>query len=382
MPRIKNTLLLITRNYPPTQGGIETMAHEFAKHASKKGWIVHLVHVGQAACRTCHPEVARYRHLPGTSRWPALIVSTFALPWLVFRLRPNILINMQVTTAPGSLICSRLWRLPYLVFCHGLEVMHVRRGPWFWIRGLALRGAAKTISSSRFTDSLVAAFGVKTATREVILPGTHDFSPGEKVQGRATYFGPEAAKAFVCLSLGRLIPRKGIDTMLEAVARIKETRPEILYCIGGAGPDRPRLEALIAEKRLGNHVRFLGRVADKDLGAVYSGADLFVLISRTSENPPDAEGFGIVILEAALAGTPSIGGRSGGIPDAIVEGETGYLVDPEDSRILSEKILMLMGDREKLRALGEQARARARNQTWAKVCHRYLEASGRVLKSA
>lgn len=367
-------ILFVTRNFPPTLGGIETMAFHLVHHGVARGEGIVVLHVGQKGNGHGLEGLRGYRHVGGTGRWTSLLASMFWVPWMAWRHRPKLIVNMQVTTAPGSWLASRMLGVPYLVICLGLEVLSVRRGPWRALRGLALRGAAKTLSISRFTDSLVARFGVPATARQVLLPGTRTFSDAETGGDREALFGPGSAQAFVCLSLSRLVPRKGIDIAIAAVGIVAAEKPGILYCIGGTGPDQDRLKALVARKNLERHVRFLGRVSDGELGSCYARADLFVLPSRASVDPPDVEGFGIVFLEAAICGTPAIGGASGGIPDAIVDGETGFLVDPEDPQALARKILRCMDDRGELARMGERARARALDLTWDKASERYLMA--------
>lgn len=371
----RERILLITRNFPPAHGGIETMAFELARHAAANGVELTVVHFGQEPCNRPPAGIA-YRHLPGSGRWSALAISLLAIPFLAFRCRPRVVVNMQVTTSPGSLLAALLLRVPYIVMGHGLEMLPPRRFPaaFSW-RGPALRGAHRVISNSRFTDSLAARFGVSAGRRRVINPGTRRFPA--PARDPAAAFGPlppDPDRPFICLSLTRLVPRKGIDMALEAIAQVLRRRTDILYCVGGGGPDLGRLQALAAEKGIRDHVRFLGRLPDEKLGLCYASADLFVLPSRTSGNPPDAEGFGIVFLEAAACGTPSLGGKSGGIPDAIDNGVTGFLVDPLDPTAMAEKILLLMEDRERLRAMGESALARALASTWERSAEVYWSA--------
>ena len=108
----------------------------------------------------------------------------------------------------------------------------------------------------------------------------------------------------------------------------------------GEGPDRQRLEDLTARLGLQTQVCFLGRLALSDIVELYNLADLFVMLSR--EEPPDVEGFGLVFLEAAACGLPSVGGRSGGIPDAIEEGKSGWLVDPCNTEEIAATIIDLL----------------------------------------
>lgn len=367
-------ILFVTRNFPPTRGGIETFAAELARHGLSAGEPMVLVHVGQPVCADPPPGLIAYHHLPGSDRWPALLSAAFCLPWLCLRHRPRVIVNMQVTTGLGSLLSRALLGVPYIILCMGLEVLPGGIPPWRALRGTILRRARRVISISRFTDSLVAAFGVPPERRKVITPGTRLFPDIDPARDRRALFGPGSEEAFVVLSLSRLVPRKGIDKGIEAIAMVAAKRPDILYCIGGSGPDLARLKDLAAKRGLEKHVRFLGRIPDGDMGPCYAGADLFLLPSRSSIDPPDVEGFGIVFLEAGACGTPSLGGNSGGVPDAVLDGETGFLVDPEDPRDIADNILRLMADRELLRRLGDRARSHAEDSTWEKACSRYFSA--------
>ncbi len=367
-------ILFITRNFSPALGGIETIAEELTQHGIETGERVVLVHIGQRPCSPSPAGLLAYRHFPGTDRWPALFIATFVIPAMAIQYRPRLIVNVQVTTGLGSLFASRLLGIPYVVLCMGLEILPGKSLLWRGLRGRVLRGARRVISISRFTDSLAAGFGVKVENRRMVNPGTRFFPDVSKSGGRSQVFGAGSETVFVCLSLSRLVPRKGMDIMIEAIAKVIEVRSDILYCIGGSGPDLPRLQALVEAKGLEKHVRFLGRIPDADMGRCYAQADLFVLPSRASLDPPDVEGFGIVFLEAAACGTPSLGGASGGVPDAVLDGETGFLVDPEDPANIAEKILLLMSDRNLLASLSTRARAHAEDSTWAKVRPRYFAA--------
>jgi phosphatidyl-myo-inositol dimannoside synthase len=369
-------ILFVTRNFPPAQGGIETLTLELMRHGFGRGERVVVAHFGQQACKPPPSGVAAYHHLPGSGRWPSLLSAALFVPWLALRHRPRLIVNIQVTTALGSRLARLFTGAPYIVLGMGLELLPGGAFWWRLLRGLVLRGAARVISISRYTDSLAAAFRVPASRRSVVNPGTRLFQGHPAVRDRAALYGPGAEGAFLILSLSRLVPRKGVDKAIEALALVAKTRTDFIYAIAGTGPDRPRLEALAAEKGLGRHVRFLGRLADADMGPTYAEADLFLLPSRSTLDPPDAEGFGIVFLEAGACGTPSIGGNSGGVPDAVLDGKTGFLVDPEDPAAIAEKILLLLSDRGLLRKLGQQAHAHAEASSWDKSAARYFEAFG------
>jgi phosphatidyl-myo-inositol dimannoside synthase len=158
------------------------------------------------------------------------------------------------------------------------------------------------------------------------------------------------------LTVGRLVERKGHDTMLRALPRVIRQVPNVVYLIVGSGPYESRLRSLARELELEDNVVFCGHVPDDELVAYYHACDVFAMISR--ELPGDTEGFGIVFMEAAACAKPTVGGRSGGVPDAIVDGETGFLVAPTAPEQVADAIVRIGRDRSLARRLGEMGRVR------------------------
>ena len=156
------------------------------------------------------------------------------------------------------------------------------------------------------------------------------------------------------LTVSRLEWHKGIDTMIRALPRIRAAHPGARYAVAGAGDRLPQLERLAAASGVGDAVRFLGAVPDAALPAVYNAADLYVGASRYHELM--AEGFGISFVEASACGLAVVGGRSGGVPDAVRHGETGVLVDPDDPEAIATAVNALLGDRERRARLGAAGR--------------------------
>jgi phosphatidylinositol alpha-1,6-mannosyltransferase len=162
------------------------------------------------------------------------------------------------------------------------------------------------------------------------------------------------------LSVSRLVPRKGMDTLIEAAARLASSgrHPQLTVAIAGSGRDRPRLDRLI--KRTGAPVLLLGRVPSPDLPGLYACADVFALCCRARWGGLEQEGFGIVFLEAAAAGIPSVAGDSGGSAEAVIDGQTGFVVaDPSDATAVADAIDRLVGDPGLASRQGQAARQRA-----------------------
>jgi phosphatidylinositol alpha-1,6-mannosyltransferase len=147
--------------------------------------------------------------------------------------------------------------------------------------------------------------------------------------------------------MSRLVQRKGIDTALEAVARLAPRFPHLIYVIGGSGPDRERLERIVAELGIASRVRFLGDVQEAALPPLYASADVFVQLSRDDPEHDSVEGFGIVYCEAAASGVPSVAADSGGVSDAV---------PPDDPEAAARAIRYLIENRAVRRQMGRNGR--------------------------
>src|SRR5439155_11518333 len=157
------------------------------------------------------------------------------------------------------------------------------------------------------------------------------------------------------VTVARLEKHKGMDTVIEALPAILERAPDVCYAVAGTGPDRERLEKRAHELRLGDRVRFLGGVGDQDLPAFYNLASVYVGASRRAERL-GVEGFGISLVEASACGLPVVAGNSGGIPDAVRDGETGFLVPPEDPAALAAAIVRLLASPDLAKRVGAAGR--------------------------
>ena len=167
-----------------------------------------------------------------------------------------------------------------------------------------------------------------------------------------------AAEAPFIFSLSRLVPRKGMDTLIKVAARLHTTYPDLEVCIAGGGREEKRLAQLIA--RTGAPVRLLGRVSEEDKAQLLSAADIFAMLCRNRWGGLEQEGFGIVFVEAAASGTPQIAGSSGGADEAVLDGVTG-LVTPQNATIseVVDTFRSLLDDPVKRVEMSEAGRTRA-----------------------
>ncbi|HTX00440.1 MAG TPA: glycosyltransferase family 4 protein, partial [Acidimicrobiales bacterium] len=195
----------------------------------------------------------------------------------------------------------------------------------------------------------------------LIVPGVdcarfHPLGTADKTAARAHFgVGPDAT---LVASVSRLVPRKGMDVLIEAVARLAPSRPGLELVIGGSGRDEARLRRLIA--RTGAPARLLGVVSDEDLAALAGCCDVWAMLCRNRWLGLEQEGFGIVFLEGAAAGVAQLAGRSGGADEAVLDEVTGLVVDrPADVVRAAEHLARLLDDPPLRRRLGEAARVRA-----------------------
>jgi len=254
--------------------------------------------------------------------------------------------------------------VPYGIIVYGTELLLIQEKiarSRFKRRtaGSIIGNAAVIVAISNWTANL--ALDVVTAL-DVVVPvetvplGTTPahFRPGLDTGAVRAKYGLNGGPWL--LTVARLEWHKGIDTVMRALAAVRAVHPTARYAIAGTGERRAKFEQLRDELRLGDAVRFLGAVPDAELPALYNAADLYVGASRRVEGL--AEGFGISLVEASACGLAVVGGRSGGVPDAVRDGETGVLVDPDDPAAVAAGINALLADparRHRLGAAGRKA---------------------------
>ena len=188
--------------------------------------------------------------------------------------------------------------------------------------------------------------------------------------------------AFVILSVGRHDSRKKFDLVIKAISKINEIKqlPNVKYYLIGEGVETPKLKELTNELKLENQVEFLGSCSNEERNEFYKLSDLFIMPTITQ--PRKIEGFGIVFLEANYFKLPVIGTSSGGVKEAIIDGETGFLIKPNDLNSLVDKIIFLYNNKEIRANIGEIGYKRVLNEyTWDKIIKDYLNLFQEILKS-
>jgi len=365
-------LLLITKDFPPDIGGIQTYAAElarrFAHQCESFAVVAPRIPGAETVDRELPYDVVRVR---GTrnSFAPSVLA---CLPWLKARYRFNAVLGAQWQSAWAA-VAGRGVVGAYAVCTavHGREVLTMHYSGigaaslYDRARRYTLGRADRLFPGSRYALQLVREKGMAYRSAQVVSYGCNveRFRPegGEATRQRLGLAGRK-----VLLTLSRLVPRKGIDTVLEALPEISRAVPEVQYLVAGEGGDRPRLEELARRLGVTSLVRFLGMIPDEEVAPLLHMADVFVMPAR--EERPDVEGFGLVFLEANACGTPVIGSTSGGIPDAVIDGETGLLVPPQAPGPLAQAAIRLLNDADLRQRLGQTGRERVlRDGTWERM---------------
>ncbi len=348
--------LLVTNDFPPKVGGIQNYLWEMWRRLPPDDVVVHTTpYAGAAAFDAEQP----FTVIRSTEPW---LLPGPHLARRVRRLAQRHDVELVVIdpALPAGLIGPSL-DLPYAVVVHGAEVAIPARLP-------GLRPLLRRVLGS--AAGVIAAGGYAAAECEralgrdlaafVVPPGvdTERFSPvgdQERVRRRGQ-LGLRPGSSTV-VSVSRLVPRKGMDTLVQAAAILAAEGRDLQVAIAGDGRERRRLRRLAV--RAGAPVRFLGRLSDDDVAALIGCADVFAMLCRTRWRGLEQEGFGIVFLEAASAGVPQVAGRSGGAHEAVSDGETGIVLDPATPQAAAEAIGALLDDGERRSRMGAAARQRA-----------------------
>jgi len=224
---------------------------------------------------------------------------------------------------------------------HGHEVWWSKIWPFSWAMREIGKSVDRTTYLGEFTRSAISPRFKNPEKLLKIAPGidTDHFAPRDATELRRRYGLEEKA---VIISVGRLVHRKGQDRLVEAMAEIVRKVPHAKLVFVGEGPHRKELDCLVAQHQLKDHVIFIGRINYQELPEYISMGDVFAMPSRSRLMGLEVEGLGIVYLEASACGLPVIGGASGGAPDAVIDGVTGYVVDGNDLSAIAHRTVELL----------------------------------------
>lgn len=367
--------LLVTNDFPPKIGGIQSLLWEWWRRLPSDSF---------AVLTSPHSDArdfdAAQPYRIERTREPVLLPH----PWMVQRinsLAKDFGADFVVLdpALPLGLVGPTL-ALPYMVVLHGAEVTVPGRLPVSkQVLGHVLRGAQHVIAAGGYPSREGDHAAGKPLTTTIVPPGvdTERFVPLSAMERRAARekFGLDTDDE-VILGISRLVPRKGFDTVIRAVAQLAPHRPRLRLVIASTGRDEDRLKKLAHE--LSAPVTFLGRVPHDDLPALYGCADVFSMMCRNRWGGLEQEGFGIVFVEAAACGVPQIAGDSGGAAEAVLDGVTGFVMaDPSDAAGLAARIVRILDNPELQQSMSRASRERALTEFNYDVLARRL---GEVLK--
>jgi phosphatidylinositol alpha-1,6-mannosyltransferase len=344
------------------------------------GWQEFDSRVGKEALRI----IRRFKPLPDWRLWhlPKIIFPLGSTLGQVLRQRVDII-------HPGDLFpqgviarwVKELFGIPYIAYCHGEDVTltdKYRYQPR--VRDWIYRGADLVVAACEFAKENLLRIGVEEQKIVKITPGVDSvrFAPRSPSEDLISLYGLQGRK--VLLTVARLCPRKGHEAVIRAVAKLAGMYRELTYLIVGLGPEQEKLQRLVAELGLNDIVKFTGYVADERLAEFYNLCDVFVMANQEEDNG-DIEGFGMVFLEANSSGKPVVAGRSGGTADSVVDGVTGYRVDPRDIDELAATLNRLLMNPDLCARLGEAGRRRAREEfDWEQRAARIRQLSLEVVE--
>jgi phosphatidylinositol alpha-1,6-mannosyltransferase len=349
--------LLVTNDFPPRPGGIQQFVHNLAIRQPADSLVVY------------------------TSRWGEWEKFDADQPFPVIREDTSVLLPSPAVARRAAEIatrygCDRVWfgaAAPLGLLAGGLrERAGIRRAVALthghevgWAALPGARGMLRRIARGvdvvtylgEYTRVRLSKALADLTTLERLPPGvdTEAFAPTNSGLSVRSGYGLVDRPVIVCVS--RLVPRKGQDTLIRALPAIRRRVPDAALLLVGGGPHRSTLESLAAAEGVADHVVITGSVPWATLPAHYAAGDVFAMPCRTRHGGLDVEGLGIVYLEASATGLPVVGGDSGGAPDAVLEGETGYVVRGHDLDALVEHITQLLLDPALAARLGAAGRA-------------------------
>ncbi|MFG1747981.1 glycosyltransferase family 4 protein [Micromonospora chalcea] len=349
--------LLITNDFPPRPGGIQSFVHNLAVRQQPGSVVVY------------------------ASSWRGAEKFDADQPFEVVRERTRVLLPTPLIARRAARLaraydCDTVWfgaAAPLGLLAAGLRrrsgirravaLTHGHEVGWAALPGArsALRrigrGVDVTTYLGEYTRTRLARVLDGLTELRRLAPGVdvdtyHPDVDGTKVRER---LGLADRPVVVCVS--RLVPRKGQDMLIRALPEIRRRVPGAALLVVGGGPYRSTLEKLARQSGLEQDVVFTGSVPSADLPAHYAAGDVYAMPCRTRNRGLDVEGLGIVYLEAGATGLPVVAGDSGGAPDAVRDGETGYVVGGRDVAQLADRVATLLADRDLARQFGAAGRA-------------------------
>lgn len=373
-------ILIVTQDFPPERGGIQTYVLELARAFLARGHKVRVICPG----RESDPDpllhggrgLADLVRLPIHSSWLFLRLLTYLPRYLKRNPSVEAVLYAQWQPALAELLLpgSRRKHRSYCLV-HGRELLTSVLGPLAPpLMRLAFGRMRAAFPNSAEVLRMTRTRAAPACPLHLVHPGVdpEHFRPVDAGFLRDRYgFDGNGTRTPIVYCITRMVARKNLLTLVEAMPGVRAEVPGAVLLLAGDGPEKASLVNRAQALGLGEGVRFLGRIADAEMVAHYCLADVFALPSMSL--PRDIEGFGIVFLEAGACEVPVVGSLAGGIPDAVEAGVTGLLVPPEDGQKLKDALVELLKNRARAREMGQCARIRIeKGFTWAHAADRIL----------
>lgn len=360
-------LLILTPDFPPWDGGVAVWAEKIAKFLTLHGCQVVVAAPQQLAedaefDRSQSYKVVRLKNLK--ARYLKYFWAKFAVKLLLRAHKPSHILILTWYPYANAVLDSAQG-VPITLMAHGNDFMESRwqQDGWRDRMKRAFTGARHIIAVSQETQRMLAHYSLGNQLKNKVLFPAVD--PAE-FQYAEAFQGPP-----VLLTLGRVVQRKGQDMVIRALPAILQKFPDVEYWIAGKGADIPRLKELVNNTGVIKNVRFLGFVSTAERIKLYHRCSIYLMPSRAIGDRGDFEGFGITYLEANACGRPVIGGKSGGVSDAVWDGINGFLVDPNSPEEIADRVIQLLESPKMAEQFALNGRARIENElNWESTAKR------------
>jgi len=353
-------IAIITRMFPPRWlGGTEIAAYNIAQHLTGRGYDVHVItsmDKGLPQVTTkggFHIHRLKYPRLGLLSTVPFSVAAVAVLR----RINPSLVHVQCPFYGMAGYLYSKLTKKPYVVYFRGDDAYLPYSGTRFFLK-LIVRNAAKVIA---LTEHMRRAVREQYDRDALVIPNGVDvtrFADLSREAARAEFNIKENEQ--VVIFVGSLIPVKGIKYLVEAMNIVIQHFPEARLLIVGDGSERQKLEVLVMKLNLGKSVTFVGRIENAKVPEYLTASDVFAL-------PSLSEGFPNVILEAMATGLPIVTTNVTGLPEIVKDGENGFVVEPQNSQQLAERILLILDNKILREKMTVNDKGWLEHNTWEKI---------------
>jgi phosphatidylinositol alpha-1,6-mannosyltransferase len=358
-------LLIATIEFPPQKGGIANYLAGLAEALpADKVAVLAPKHVGAENFDSREKYKIYRKNL--ISQMPFVWPKWLPLVWHLWRTARRekvevILVGQVLPVGTAAMVVKKIFKIPYFVSCHGMDILTAARDPRKKkLMNKILEQASGVIANSEFTKNELIKLSVPESKIIVIYPCVvkKDGIAPDKILEIKNRLGLADKK--IILTVSRLMERKGHDRVIEALPKVLERVPNAIYVIVGSGPEGEKLKILSSKLQVENSILFTGEISEEKKAAFYQLCDVFIMTPRQIGS--DVEGFGTVYLEANQFGKPVVAGRSGGVGEAVVDGVTGIIMDPENVNQIAEAVIKLLTDEPLAKKLGEQGQERVEKE--------------------